>query len=249
MWLFIRVYDELKDAESDLALARAGDKRFIYRPLVTGRVTLADISALRWWMTVFICAINLVFGDWLMAIGLLVGFGYISLAYKWFFYPAMRDNIIFVYFTHLPNVLAIELYTLFVYASEYGMPSLLSSVALLLAPWLTVGAYEFAYKIRLPADETEYMTYSKVLGWRLATWITILLLAISTVCYFVVMHVADIAVWAQCAIAGSSAVAIGACVQLLVVPTRTRANLTRYTGLYWYISTLSITVGAIVAVA
>jgi 4-hydroxybenzoate polyprenyltransferase len=45
--LLVRVYDELKDGESDKEFALAGDPKFIDRPLVTGEVSIEDIILLR----------------------------------------------------------------------------------------------------------------------------------------------------------------------------------------------------------
>src|SRR5262245_57017351 len=63
LWFMIRVYDELKDSDSDAALARAGDTRFMNRPLVTGKVKIEDIAALRWWVTGILFALNLPIGS------------------------------------------------------------------------------------------------------------------------------------------------------------------------------------------
>src|SRR5947209_3882721 len=46
--LALRVQDELKDQETDLRLARAGDPRYAQRPIVTGRVLAKDLVLLRW---------------------------------------------------------------------------------------------------------------------------------------------------------------------------------------------------------
>ncbi|AVJ27345.1 hypothetical protein CLM73_09605 [Achromobacter spanius] len=247
LWLFIRVYDEYKDADSDMELARAGDMRFVNRPLVTGRVTLADIGALRWGMTILVCAVNLVFFDPMLAVGLTLGFGYITLAYKWFFYPAMQSNIILIYITHLPNVLAIEIYTLFVYVSEYGWPDIAPVVALMLGLWLTIGGYEFAYKIRVPSDETDYMTYSKVLGLRTATLIAIGMFLLSTFFYCIALAAMTIPVWVNYVVVASGVWVIGACTRLLVQPRREYATLTKHAGIYWFVSTACITLGILLS--
>jgi len=45
--VLLRVNDEFKDAETDRALAAAGDPRYRDRPIVTGAVTEADLEILR----------------------------------------------------------------------------------------------------------------------------------------------------------------------------------------------------------
>ncbi len=244
LWLFIRVYDELKDAESDLALARQGDPRFVNRPLVTGKVKLEDIAAFRWWLTVFIVAINAAFLNLTLLVALLIGFGYLTLAYKWFFWPQMRDNIIVVFITHIPNALAIQLYTAGVFIAEFGWPPLGASALLLLGLWLTVAGFEFSYKIRVPADETSLKTYSKVLGWRVATWGVVLFVVASAASYIGYALLAQLHTFSVVLIgAGLLWVLIG-CWLFLARPTRARAKLTSQVGLYWYLAGIAVVAGA-----
>src|SRR5439155_732003 len=56
-----------------------------------------------------------------------------------------------------------------VYRDEFGrLVPTLWVLLVLLAPVASVAAWETARKIRIPEDETDYGTYSKLLGWRLA---------------------------------------------------------------------------------
>ena len=80
LWLLIRVYDELKDVESDKVLAECGDVRFVNRPLVTGEVTIADISALRWSVVTCVFVLNIPFFSPWLSVGIIVAFGYITLS-------------------------------------------------------------------------------------------------------------------------------------------------------------------------
>lgn len=153
LWFFIRVFDELKDAESDIALARAGDPRFQNRPIVTGKVTLADISALRWWMVATVLVLNIPFGFPALAVGIAVAMGYLTLTYKWLFWPPIRHHVLLVFVTHAPNALVIQIYTAAVYVAEFGMPQTAPATLLLLALWATVAAFEFAYRPRLHAGD------------------------------------------------------------------------------------------------
>lgn len=245
LWLFIRVYDELKDAESDVALARQGDPRFTNRPLVTGKVKLADIEAFRWWLTIFVIAINAAFLNIVLLAGLLIGFGYLTLAYKWFFWPRMRENIIVVFITHIPNALAIQIYTTSVFVAEFGRPNTSQAVLLLLGLWMTVAGFEFSYKIRIPADETSLKTYSSVLGWRTATWGVIFFVGISAAAYVAFCMAAGLhpaAAWLV--VAGAAWVLFG-CWMFLFSPTRARAKLTDQVGLYWYLAGLGVLAGSL----
>jgi hypothetical protein len=246
LWFMIRLYDEPKDFESDVALARAGDRRFMNRPLVTGRVKLEDIAALRWWVTGILFALNLPIRSPVPLLGLLVAFGYLSLTYKWFFWPKLRDHVLLVFATHMPNALVIEIYTLAVFIGEFGTAGLGgSTLHLLLALWAQAAAFELSYKIRLPADETMLNTYSKALGWKTAAWLPAACLGVAVTCTILASRAAGLS-WAVPAITlAFAAWAIGGCVVFRLYPTPERARLTRFTGLYWYVACVALTAAAI----
>ena len=48
MSLLFRIYDELKDVETDRRLAAAGDPKYMERPIVRGLVDVEDLHALQW---------------------------------------------------------------------------------------------------------------------------------------------------------------------------------------------------------
>jgi 4-hydroxybenzoate polyprenyltransferase len=236
LWFFIRVFDELKDAESDIALARAGDPRFVNRPIVTGKVTLEDISALRWWMVAVVFAINVPFGFPALAVGIAIAMGYLTLTYKWLFYPPIRNHVLLVFVTHAPNALVIEIYAAAVFVAEFGMPDSIAAATLLVALWATVSAYEFAYKIRAPQQETALATYSKRLGYPTATVVCMAFLGISIACTLATAYSAGLPWWSTSAIGLIGAWAMWGCLAFLRSPTSERAILTRYVGIYWYAS-------------
>lgn len=246
LWFMIRVYDELKDSESDIALARAGDARFINRPIVTGKVKLEDIAALRWWVTAALFALNLPFASAAPLVGLLIAFGFLSLTYKWFFWPKLRDHVLLVFLTHIPNALVIEIYTLTVYIGEFGTAGLgRNSFLLLLALWAQAAAFEFSYKIRLPEDETALNTYSKALGWKLAALMPPACLAVAVTCTVLVSRAAGLHWGVPAVLLATGLWAIGSCLLFRVFPTRKRAQLTRFTGFYWYVAGIALTIGSV----
>jgi len=165
--LLLRVYDELKDAAGDLRLAAAGDPRYVHRPLATGRVLLQDIVRLRWVVTVLLCGINLPLGcPWP-----LVGFvGYFLLTWcslNWYFSPRIQQSLLLAFLTHNPLALVGALYVLTVHLADHGPAGLgWWMLPLLLACWLPLAAWEVGRKVRVPAAETVYPTYSQALGLR-----------------------------------------------------------------------------------
>ena len=86
--LLMRIYDEMKDAEADIRLGRAGDPRYKDRPIVTGAVTMDDLVVLRWMTTALLIVINAPLGQWPL-IGFAVLFLVTWLSFKWFFWPSI----------------------------------------------------------------------------------------------------------------------------------------------------------------
>ncbi len=224
--LLLRVYDEIKDYETDLALGKAGDPRYAKRPVVTGLVKLPDIEALRDWVTWALIGLNVVIGvpqPFLVFLGV---YGLCWLSSRYFFWPAVSSSLPLQFVTHNPLSLAIGLYVVAVYGAEFkaDLPLPLGWTALLLVGlWLPVAAWEVARKVRLPDDETDYETYSKVLGWRLAGVLPGILSAGSAACLCTVLwHVGVGGWWLPSLFA---ALPVGASLRLLLAPSSRTANL------------------------
>lgn len=176
-WL-LRVYDDLKDAGHDVRLAAEGDRRYHGRPLVTGAVTVRDLLAFRGWLLVPMILLATLLGArlWLLFLGILA---LCWLSSRWFFWPAMSKNLLLAFATHFPiYFLLYELLLAAVHRQTFG--SLAPGSALLLVgAWLVLPVFEVARKIRRPEQETGFQTYSKMLGWRIATLLAIAFAAIS----------------------------------------------------------------------
>src|SRR5262249_55168944 len=118
--LLMRVYDELKDVETDLRLGKAGDPRYKDRAVVTGRGLVEDIVALRWGATALLVAINaawVVLGRWLPLAAFAGVFALTWLSFRWFFWPRISKNVLLAFVTHNPISLAISGYAVAVQAS------------------------------------------------------------------------------------------------------------------------------------
>jgi len=192
--LLLRVYDELKDLETDVRLGRAGDPRYRDRAIVTGHVLAADIVALRNGVIVALLAINLglsALGGWpwsaasaaLPLTAFAVALALAWLSSRWFFWPAVSRHLLLAFVTHNPLSLVLTGYGVVVYLADTGerrMPD--GTLGLALGMWLQVAAWEIARKVRRPSEETAYMTYSKVLGWRPAALLPLLLCGASAGC-------------------------------------------------------------------
>jgi len=170
MLMLMRVYDELKDVETDLRLGNAGDPRYKDRPIVTGALKVSDLTSLRWGITAAVIAVNLLLGWPHPLFEFVLLFSFMLLSYHWFFYPAMKDNLLIALATHNPIALFFAFYVIGVYfADNQGAPFQPTFIWIMVGSWAFIACWEISRKIRLPEDETDYETYSKAFGgWRRA---------------------------------------------------------------------------------
>jgi hypothetical protein len=223
--LLLRVYDELKDAETDIALGKAGDPRYKDRPIVTGHVTVADLDALRAYVTWGLVVLNLLLGvDVFLAF--LGAFALCWLSGKWFFWPAVSRNLLLAFATHNPLTLVLGLYVVAIFASEFTYRAPLDGwvALLLLGLYLPVAAWEVGRKVRLPEEETDYQTYSKWFGWRLAAAIPGVCVIGSAVCLTAVLWHLEMR-WSPLLIWAAALLPLAAIGQLLLDPRPGRTQL------------------------
>jgi 4-hydroxybenzoate polyprenyltransferase len=223
--LLMRVYDELKDVETDLRLGRAGDPRYKDRAVVTGRVRPDDIAFLRWLVTGLIVAVNLPLGRWPLAVFVPLFFlGWLS--FRWFFWPAMKQNLLLAFATHNPITPVVGVYIVAVYVQDFGAAGLTGwTIPLVVAAWFPIAAWETSRKVRHPDDETDYQTYSKVLGWRAAALLPAFFVIGSAACLIAVSHAADLSWIYSAAVGLVAALAVGACLRFRLRPSPAAANL------------------------
>ncbi|MBI2930647.1 MAG: hypothetical protein HYY16_03270 [Planctomycetes bacterium] len=229
--LLMRVYDELKDVETDLRLGAAGDPRYTDRPIVKGEITVSDLQALRWATTFALVALNVPLGFPLPFAAFALVFALTWMSFHWFFWPAVSRNLLLAFATHNPLALAVASYAACVYAADFGWNALDGrAVPLLLGMWLSVAAWETSRKIRTPAEETEYQTYSKLLGWKAASLVPATFIAASTACLTpVALHASRMYAGA---LGTAAAIAITACLSFRIAPTPRGANLRPWAELY-----------------
>lgn len=246
--LLMRIYDELKDVDSDLRLGRSGDPKYRTRPIVTGHVRVEDIVTLRWGVTAVLVAMNLVLGFPWPLLAFAATFGMLWLSFKWFFSKAVQKHLLLAFATHNPLAVLIGAYVVAIAVADFG-PGLLSwrAAPLLLAGWLPIAAWETSRKIRQAPDETDYPTYSKVLGWKVAVWLPAAFVTAATACYVFVARAAGLG-WAfPVAVMMAAAIVIGACVRFRVSPSAASANLRPFAEMYALIVTVGLPVALILA--
>lgn len=162
--LILRLCDEIKDKEVD-------ERLFPERCLPRGDVLYEDIHKLLMILTWIWIPINYIFGGAQIEFTILIFYTY--LFYKYFFFPKIiSNNLILALITHNPLMFVASFYILSLFSVEQGLPTFSGTNLLLaLAFWMPSFGWETARKIRAPKDETDYVTYSKVMG---PIWATLL---------------------------------------------------------------------------
>jgi len=229
LWmLLVRLQDDIADADLDIRLGNAGDPRYRDRPIVRGEITVAELRSLRGGALVLLGGLNATLGAaWAAQAALLVGFAVTWLGFHWFFIPALRANPTpLAYLARKALTVLSGIYAVGVFEDQFQPVTLsLWIAALLIAPCMEVAAWEVGRKIRTPEDETEYGTYSKVLGWRAAALLPPAFVLAALACLLpigVVLHLG----WGFVAAVGTAGlVAVAACLRFRLAPTRARAKL------------------------
>ncbi len=164
--LLIRVMDEFKDYEDDKV-------NFPNRPLPSGKVLSSDLKFLGWFCVGSILIVSL--SSLPLFLWSLVCLGFTFLMLKWFFIEKkMRQSLILAFVSHHPIVIFNFIYLML------GMTVAFEKVGwdkagLILPLCLMFTNWEFSRKIRAPKDETNYTTYSKIMGPRSAIMICLIL--------------------------------------------------------------------------
>lgn len=172
--LWLRIADDFKDYELDCRL-------FAHRPLPSGRVKKKDLAifvAILIGVTVFL---NLAFMN---------NFGFFLFLYiygtlmsLWFFHKKkIQKSLPLALVTHNPVQMIMNIYIISFTCIKYGLEAF--TLTNFLAAWtlyFPALIWEVSRKIRAPKDETEYVTYSKLFGYKksimfvlILTWVDIL---------------------------------------------------------------------------
>ena len=160
MWL--RIADDLKDYETDLRL-------FPDRPLPSGRVTKKDIIIICIIVQAIAVVLNLLFMNNFLFFCVLYAYGY--LMSKWFFRKkVIQPSLPLALITHNPVQMFVNIYIISFTVIKYELPAItLYTVMALWTLYFPALIWEVSRKIRAPKDETEYVTYSKLFGYKKAT--------------------------------------------------------------------------------
>lgn len=160
MWL--RIADDLKDYETD-------KKLFKERPLPSGRVNKKDIIIICAIAQTIAIALNLIFMNNILFFIILYVYGY--LMSKWFFNKnKIQPSLPLALITHNPVQMFVNLYVISFTCIKYSIPAVsLTTIMALFTLYFPALIWEISRKIKAPKDENEYITYSKLFGYKKAT--------------------------------------------------------------------------------
>jgi 4-hydroxybenzoate polyprenyltransferase len=231
--LLMRLYDELKDAATDIALGRSGDPLYRDRVLVTGAVRLEDVKWLRWAVTAALIALNLWPARGWGAFAFWIVFAVTWFSFNWFFWPPMSRYLLVAFLTHNPISLLLGAYVAALFADRFGSDRIAASaIPLLVGLWLPLATWETSRKVRAPTDETSYQTYSRVLGWKTAAVVPAVFAIGSTVALAIVARDAGLSLVFSAAIVAACGVVAIQCVRFRLAPSRQSADLKPWANLY-----------------
>ncbi len=157
--LLLRIADDFKDFKTDQI-------NFPERSLPAGRVLKFDLIALIAVLIALCFSLNLLYMQNIVWFLLLFIYG--ALMSFWFFQRhRIQPNLILALVTHNPVQFVLNFYVISFVAFKYDLP-LISWQSILVAftMYFPVLFWEVSRKIRAPEKETEYTTYSKVMGIR-----------------------------------------------------------------------------------
>lgn len=172
--LWLRIADDFKDYELDCRL-------FSSRPLPSGRVKKRDLAVFVTILIAVTVTLNVVFMNNFRFFLFLYVYG--TLMSLWFFSKKkIQKSLPLALVTHNPVQMIMNVYIISFTCIKYGLEAF--TLTNFLAAWtlyFPALIWEISRKIRAPKDETKYVTYSKLFGYKkstvfvlVLTWVDIL---------------------------------------------------------------------------
>ena len=172
--LMLRIADDFKDYELDCRL-------FSHRPLPSGRVTKKDLNIFVAILIAVTAILNIIFMNNILFFVILYIYG--GLMAVWFFQKAkIQPNLMAALITHNPVQMIMNIYIISFACIKYGLaPFTYTTILTAFTMYFPALIWEVARKIRAPKDETEYVTYSKLFGYKKATKFVLFVILIDIV--------------------------------------------------------------------
>lgn len=159
---WLRIADDFKDYELDCQL-------FKERPLPSGRVTKKDLGIFVSILIAFTLIINFIFMNNFIFCFILYTYG--SLMAVWFFQKhKIQKSLPMALLTHNPVQMIMNIYIISFVIIKYNIAVFdLTNAMVVFTLYFPALIWEVSRKIRAPKDETEYVTYSKLFGYKKAS--------------------------------------------------------------------------------
>ena len=156
---WLRIADDFKDYELDCRL-------FASRPLPSGRVTKRDLKIFVSILITVTLLLNLIFMNNFVFCLILYTYG--TLMALWFFQKnKIQKSLPTALVTHNPVQMIMNIYIISFAVIKYHIPAIsLPNIMAAFTLYFPALIWEVARKIRAPKDETEYVTYSKLFGYK-----------------------------------------------------------------------------------
>lgn len=178
---WLRIADDFKDYELDCRL-------FPKRPLPSGRVKKKDLKIFLCILIPFTLILNLIFclDNFLFC---LILYTYGSGMAVWFFQKhKIQKSLPMALVTHNPVQIFINLYIISFAIIKYNLPAFtLTNVLAIFTLYFPALIWEVSRKIRAPKDETEYVTYSKLFGYKKATNFVLIITLVDIMTNFILV--------------------------------------------------------------
>lgn len=177
---WLRIADDFKDYELDCRL-------FAHRPLPSGRVKKKDLAIFVSILIVVTLLLNLIFMNNFLFCLFLYTYG--SLMAIWFFQKhKIQKSLPLALVTHNPVQMIMNIYIISFTVIKYDIaPFSLTNILAAFTLYFPALIWEITRKIRAPQDETEYVTYSKLFGYRKSTNFALLVTLIDIVTNFILV--------------------------------------------------------------
>ena len=178
---WLRIADDFKDYELDCRL-------FAHRPLPSGRVTKKDLKIFLCFLIPFTLLLNIIF-CWDNFIFCFILYTYGSLMAIWFFQKhKIQKSLPLALVTHNPVQMIMNIYVISFVVIQHDLKVFtLTNLMAVFTLYFPALIWEVTRKIRAPKDETEYVTYSKLFGYKKATNFALVVTLIDIVTNFILV--------------------------------------------------------------
>ena len=172
---WLRIADDFKDYELDCRL-------FAHRPLPSGRVHKKDLNIFVSCLIAVTITLNFIFMSHIHFIFCIILYTYGSLMAVWFFQKhKIQKSLPLALVTHNPVQMIMNIYIISFVIIKYNLEIFtLHNILAVFTLYFPALIWEVSRKIRAPKDETEYVTYSKLFGYKksvnfvfIITWVDI----------------------------------------------------------------------------